>query len=298
MPDVLTQNDCYRAGVKIKPCGVMVHSTGANNPTLRRYVQPDATTQEREKLLALLGKNTNGNHWNQTRQYIYTDGTRTIGTRDYSKKLKQTLYEPCVHGFIGKLADGSIAACQTLPWNSRGWHSGYATKQSVTNANKLGYIGFEICEDGLTDPVYFAKVYREAVGLTAYLCRMYNLDPRKDGTVICHSEGYKRGIASNHKDVMHWFPRHGKDMNTFRADVIAEWSKNQDAEKEDEDVTRYNKISDMPAYARPTIIKLVDKGFIGGSGKVKDVSGRPADLDLSQDMIRGFIINDRAGLYG
>ena len=23
------------------PCGVMVHSTGANNPYLRRYVQPD-----------------------------------------------------------------------------------------------------------------------------------------------------------------------------------------------------------------------------------------------------------------
>jgi cell division septation protein DedD len=37
--------------------------------------------------------------------------------------------------------------------------------------------------------------------------------------VICHSEGYKRGIASNHGDVMHWFPKHGKSMDTFRADV-------------------------------------------------------------------------------
>ena len=39
--------------------------------------------------------------------------------------------------------------------------------------------------------------------------------------VICHSEGYKRGIASNHADVMHWFPKHGKSMDTFRSDVKA-----------------------------------------------------------------------------
>ena len=53
-------------------------------------------------------------------------------------------------------------------------------------------------------------------------CKEYNLDPLADGVVICHSEGYKRGIASNHGDVMHWFPKHGKNMNTFRADVKAQ----------------------------------------------------------------------------
>ncbi len=37
--------------------------------------------------------------------------------------------------------------------------------------------------------------------------------------ITCHSEGYKQGIASNHGDVMHWFPKHGKTMDTFRADV-------------------------------------------------------------------------------
>ena len=37
--------------------------------------------------------------------------------------------------------------------------------------------------------------------------------------IICHSEGYKLGIASNHSDVMHWFPKHGKSMDAFRAEV-------------------------------------------------------------------------------
>jgi N-acetylmuramoyl-L-alanine amidase len=38
---------------------------------------------------------------------------------------------------------------------------------------------------------------------------------------ICHSEGAKLGIASNHGDVMHWFPKFGKNMDTFRAEVKA-----------------------------------------------------------------------------
>ena len=41
---LLTANDCYKCKQTIKPKGVMVHSTGANNPMLRRYVQPNADT--------------------------------------------------------------------------------------------------------------------------------------------------------------------------------------------------------------------------------------------------------------
>ncbi len=194
-PWFLTKNACYEAAVEIQPRGVMVHSTGANNPTLRRYVQPDD---------GHLGENPNGNHWNQ----LYPDG----------KKV-------CVHAFIGQLADGTIATYQTLPWTYRGWHSGKGAKGS---ANDMGYLGFEICEDGLVDRQYFQAVYREAVELTAYLCKTYGLDPRKDGVVLCHAEGHQRGIASNHSDVLHWFPKHGKSMDDFRADVAAELEKEDD----------------------------------------------------------------------
>ncbi len=61
---------------------------------------------------------------------------------------------------------------------------------------------------------------------------------------------------------------------------------------------RYNKISEMPGYAQPIITKMVDNGILGGSGTAKDENNRPADLDLSMDMIRVFVTNDRAGLYG
>jgi N-acetylmuramoyl-L-alanine amidase len=175
---ILINNACYKAGKTITPKGIMVHSTGANNPWLKRYVGPDD---------GLLGKNQYNNHWNQDKP-----GGRQV----------------CVHAFIGKLADGSIATYQTLPWNNRGWHAG-------GDANNT-HIGFEICEDGLTDASYFSAVYKEAEELCVHLCKLYGLS-EKD--IICHSEGYKQGIASNHADVMHWFPKHGKTMDTFRADV-------------------------------------------------------------------------------
>ena len=56
-------------------------------------------------------------------------------------------------------------------------------------------------------------VYQEAVELTALLCREYGLDPLRDGVVLCHAEGHKRGVASNHGDVLHWWPKFGKTMD-------------------------------------------------------------------------------------
>lgn len=177
---LLTRNSCYIKGEHIKPRGVMVHSTGANNPWLRRYIAPDD---------GRLGT-PSPRHWNQS----------GVGA--------------CVHAMIGKLADGSVCAYQTLPWNMRGWHCGRSGNDT--------HIAFEICEDGLTDEGYFQATYQAAVELTAYLCKLYHLDPQADGVVLCHSEGYQRGIASNHADVMHWWRKFGVSMDNFRRDVAAE----------------------------------------------------------------------------
>lgn len=63
---------------------------------------------------------------------------------------------------------------------------------------------------------YFDNVYNKAVWYFATTLKEIG---GKASEIICHSEGYKQGIASNHADVMHWFPEHGKSMDTFRADV-------------------------------------------------------------------------------
>lgn len=124
----------------------------------------------------------------------------------------------CVHAFVAE--DGVY---QTLPWDWRGWHAGGAANNT--------HIGFEICEpaghtykggamvgyDPEKNAAYFKAVWENAVDLCVMLCEQYGFDPLTD--IICHSEGHTLGVASNHADVMHWFPYHGQSMDTFRASV-------------------------------------------------------------------------------
>ena len=252
----LTNNACYRAGRIMKPQGIMVHSTGANNPHLSRYIAPDD---------GLLGENIGGNHWN----------TRFPGGKSV-----------CVHAFIGKLADGRIATYQTLPWDYRGWHAGGTAND--------GYIGFEICEDGLADPAYFDAIYKEAVELCAFLCWKFALT-EKD--IICHCEGYKLGMASNHADIMHWFPKHGKSMDTFRAAVKTALSKEEDeymtqdtfnnlmAGWQDQNDPLYKTLDDVPSYWRDDAATLVKVGAIKGDGV--------NILGIRQSVLKATIINKR-----
>ena len=113
-------------------------------------------------------------------------------------------------------------------------------------------------------------MYREAVELTARLCKEYGLDPLADGVVICHAEGYQRGVASNHGDVLHWFPRFGKTMDDFRADV-AQIMKGENAEMTydqwKEYMDRYlNERAELPAsgWAKPLIEEAVRLGITEG----------------------------------
>lgn len=181
---LLTKNDCYKKATKITPKGIVVHSTGANNPYLKRYVQPDD---------GLLGNNTNNNSWNRSG------------------------VEKCVQAFIGKDKNGDVQVYQTLPFNYAGWGVGKGKKGSY-NYNPTGYIQFEICEDNLTDEEYFNKVFNLAAEFCAYLIKEYNLSV---DNVVSHQEAYKRGYGSNHKDCDHWLKKFNKDMNWFRNKIEA-----------------------------------------------------------------------------
>ena len=64
------------------------------------------------------------------------------------------------------------------------------------------------------------------------------------------------------------------------------WGAENDEEEEIE--VRYNTVQDCPSWARKTIQKLIDKGYLSGDGQ---------KLDLSHDMVRMLVINDRAGMY-
>lgn len=57
-----------------------------------------------------------------------------------------------------------------------------------------------------------------------------------------------------------------------------------------EDKIMFNTIEEVPEYAKATVQKLLDKGFLQGT--------KDGDLQLTEEMCRLLVINDRAGLYG
>lgn len=196
---LMTQSTCYRQTGRITPVGVLWHSTGANNPTIKRYVQPDDNAKNKADLIALIGKNYNGNDWNHIS------------------------HQAGVNAWIGKLASGAVSTVQTLPWDFKPWGCGSGSKGSCNN----GWIQFEICEDALNDANYFSQVYKEACELTAYLCKKFGINPNgtvtyngvKVPTILCHADSHTLKLGSNHGDVLHWFPKFGKSMVSVRSDV-------------------------------------------------------------------------------
>lgn len=194
-----TKNPCYKNNLKGRykksvPVGIMIHSTGANNPTLKRYVQPSSDSKEYKKQMSLLGKNKYMNSWNSI------------------------LARKCCHAFIGKLASGEVATAQLLPWEYSCWGCGNGRKGSY-NYYPHKHIQFEVCEDNLDDIFYFNKaVMKEAAELCAHLCKEFGFDA---SCIVSHREGHIKGYASNHGDIDYWLSRFGYTMEDFRARVQA-----------------------------------------------------------------------------
>ena len=270
---IMTKNPCYTAGRKITVKGLMLHSVGCPQPNAQVFIQ----------------------NWNRT---------------DYKSA--------CVHGFI----DGNTGVVyQTLPWNHRGWHGGGSSNNThigveMCEPSVIKYTGGSsfTCSDKAKAQESVRTTYRAAVELFAMLCKRFNLNPLKD--IVSHREGHALGIATNHGDPEHLWKGVGLNytMDGFRADV-----KNKMENKEDEPMTteernKFNALVDavgnltekvdklehkmiyawvdgnMPDWARPTITKLMKKGYLKG-----DENGK---LGLDDTMLRILVINDRAGIYG
>ena len=130
------------------------------------------------------------------------------------------------------------------------------------------------------------------VQLTAALCNRFALSP--ETSITYHAWWTSHGVAlgdyipaksaktcpgtaffgGNSKAAFHKY---------FLPRVIAAMK------KEDGDMTIYKTYEDCPEWAKPTVSKLVRLGLLKGDEN--------QHLDLEHNMLRGLVINDRAGLY-
>ena len=166
------------------PAGIIIHSTGANNPNLKRYVNAPE----------ICGENPYRNYFDRPDSNV------------------------CTHAVVGKDKNGEVKAAKLLPWNVCCWGCGNGSKGSYNYAP--AYIQIEIAEDALNDRAYFEETF----GLAADLCQrlMKNYPTIKPGNIISHKEACARGYASNHGDPEHWLARFGKNMDWFRSLVAPE----------------------------------------------------------------------------
>ena len=173
-----TESDCYNKGIVQQPKGIQVHSTGANNPYLHRYVGPD-------------------------------DGR--LGPNKFNNTHNRPGATVCASAYIGKLQDGTLAIYQALPWEYRCWLSANGPNG---NANRMGFIGFEVCEDNRHNREYFMGVVMDlSVKLCAYLCWKFAIPVEK---VLDHSELHRLGIGSDHADITNWLKNFGYSMPQYR----------------------------------------------------------------------------------
>lgn len=176
-----TKNPSYTRNRSIDPVGILVHSTGANNPNCKRYVDAEE----------YLGKNQYGNHWNKT------SATKSV------------------HAFIGYDKDKNVVVAQTLPYDRACWGAGKGNKGSA-NYNPQARLQFEICQSSATDADYYWKAIAVAEEYCAHLCVLFGWTV---DNITSHKEAHANGYASNHGDPQSWMRNFGDNMDKFRERV-------------------------------------------------------------------------------
>ena len=249
------------------PRGIMVHSTGANNPNLRRYDQPDD---------GVLGVNSNQNDWNRPG------------------------LEVCVHAFLGLTQAGEVAAYQILPWEYRAWHCGGDANNThlsfeicEDNLRDRAYwektyrlareLTAELCRkfglDPLAPGVLVDHAEGAALGIASNHADVDHWWSRYGVTM----DDFRADVARllEQEDAA----QEEEEEPSMTREEITQLVK-QDLEEE-RDARIFRNLADVPDWAAATAQKLVERGALQGDGKA---------LNLSYDLLRTMVALDRLGI--
>ena len=157
---------------------------------------------------------------------------------------------------------------QSVKDTDTAWHCGAKTYRhpDCRNANS---IGVEICMNDKKGNVRQGSI-ETAAELVRYLMQRYGVPVDR---------------VIRHYDVT------GKYCPGPMVDDPALWAAfQQSLTQMEDDSVRYKYYDDMPDWAKPTVSKLVKKGYLKGEGS--------GVLNLTEDTLKVLVVNDRAGCYG
>ena len=181
---------------------------------------------------------------------------------------------------------------QSVKDGDTAWHCGRERGGSYYNdCRNANSIGIEMCSV-IRNGVYVIpeETMKRAAKLTRELMAKYHIPASR----VCR-----------HYDVTHkqcpepWVrnPRLWEKFKTMLTEEVEDMTEQQTRNIVKQEISKaesakkvYNSVSECPAWAKDTVQKLVNKGFLHGDDKGK--------LALTTDLLRLLVINDRAHLYG
>lgn len=189
-------------------------------------------------------------------------------------------------GDRGSSADFFIDDAQVLQVNDYHkyytWHCGDGHgKYGITNSNS---IGIEIC---INCDGNYSKAFENTVEVVKCLMSELGIDINH---VVRHYDASRKNCPQSMSlnDWSNWkyFKRLLGESEEL---TVGQYEELKQEIAEVKPAVYDYMDNNMPEWAKPTIQKLMDKGVLVG-----DEDGR---LGLTMDMIKVFVINDRAGLY-
>lgn len=182
---------------------------------------------------------------------------------------------------------------QSVKDGDTAWHCGRERGGSYYNdCRNANSIGIEMCSV-IRNGVYVIpeETMKRAAKLTRELMAKYHVPALR----VC------RHYDVTHKDCPEPWVRNPKQWENFKKmltekeveDMTEQQTRNivkQEISKAESAKKVYNSVAECPAWAKDTVQKLVNNGFLQGDDQGK--------LALTTDLLRLLVINDRARLYG
>ena len=199
--------------------------------------------------------------------YTANNGDRAQGNGNY---FSQANRNASAHYFVD---ENEIV--QSVKDNDTAWHCG-AKSYKHPKCRNDNSIGVEMCSEKDDKGQYYIneQTQNTAIKLIKVLMKKYNIP----------IENVIRHYDVTGKICPEPFVRNQMQWLEFKQKLIE--IKNN--EKEGNEML-YNKIEDVPKWAKPTIKKLIDKGAFVGNEK--------GELMLTYDMLRMYVSHDNIGVY-
>lgn len=206
-----------------------------------------------------------------------------------------------VNYILGDFHKGEGRVLEVLKPTSRPWGCASGKNGSWNNSR----VQWEVCEpaghtyaggtmvnyDASKNATYFNRMWKMLVAINVYVAVTYGFNPDK---IADHAESYKAGYGSNHSDMGHWLPKHGKSMAALRAEVKEILNATSGSANSTAPSNAVKPTTKAAAIAKGDVVKIatgakyytgkaVPSWVIEKQWVVKEIDGERAVIDKSSD---------------